>query len=752
MFKMKRIIGMVLTLAMVFSMVPTAVFAADTTEFIGLELRIPSVGHGESIADTAVTLKASTDAVSYAVTDQLDVKYEWYYAVRDLAYLPEEERDMYTEFSNEDDGAPYYICPVEADAKWDMNKTYLVKATVTAKAGAQFNETVYAEPVDVLMYGHNTNQVVLVSEIHPDESAMAIGQFDFICDQYGHVTITAPEQHYTYIYRVLDGRYDEMVFDMPVGKTLGSVSVNLSDYKELAGTLNIMNNPQIIVLKVKTYEWLSQATAAVHAYGMYTIPLALPTITVDRLEFGAAPFMIQVGSAIIGNYHSNIAQAEFKGWFTDMEGTVPATSEQNAFVVFTVRCSGLFADGLVATDFSLNCSDTSEAYSGVYMKELSPNEYQVSFSIPTDRINVTIKEVGAGGRVEFHDYPERDVISMMPLGDSYEKLSIDIWVQPGYYVQSIKINGEALDDNINPFAGSAPHQIPNNQDYYTGFRFVPSENTVIEVVFAPCDTIIIDYGYNQPVFTGSWADETKWHSTGAYYVSETYNTELCHIDAFQNPKMPDQSAYILNTKPDGTGMSAKIQGNHFIWEPTAEYANGVAETITLYVIMRCDSHNPEDWNYEAGYAATCTATGVKAHRYCDYCNTYEILTDNGYVFASADDIIIEKVPHAHTQYTDNGNGTHTVRCENCTDYYIEEHNHKDGICACGNRLYIPGDMNEDGSVDDADAIYLLYYTIFGDEDFPIYQPADLNGDGVVSDADAVHLLYYTIFPEDYPIN
>ena len=63
-----------------------------------------------------------------------------------------------------------------------------------------------------------------------------------------------------------------------------------------------------------------------------------------------------------------------------------------------------------------------------------------------------------------------------------------------------------------------------------------------------------------------------------------------------------------------------------------------------------------------------------------------------------------------------------------------------------------GDVNGDGEVTDADAVHLLYYTFFGDEEYPLNQPCDFNGDGEVTDADAVYLLYYTFFgAEEYPL-
>ena len=66
--------------------------------------------------------------------------------------------------------------------------------------------------------------------------------------------------------------------------------------------------------------------------------------------------------------------------------------------------------------------------------------------------------------------------------------------------------------------------------------------------------------------------------------------------------------------------------------------------------------------------------------------------------------------------------------------------------------YLRGDVNNDGEINDADATYLLRYTLFGDGRYPINQPGDMNGDGEINDADATYLLRFTLFgPGRYPL-
>ena len=65
---------------------------------------------------------------------------------------------------------------------------------------------------------------------------------------------------------------------------------------------------------------------------------------------------------------------------------------------------------------------------------------------------------------------------------------------------------------------------------------------------------------------------------------------------------------------------------------------------------------------------------------------------------------------------------------------------------------IAGDMDGSGRANADDAIYLLYNTIYGDDEYPLKRNGDINEDGSVNSDDAVYLLYNSIFgEEDFPI-
>lgn len=60
---------------------------------------------------------------------------------------------------------------------------------------------------------------------------------------------------------------------------------------------------------------------------------------------------------------------------------------------------------------------------------------------------------------------------------------------------------------------------------------------------------------------------------------------------------------------------------------------------------------------------------------------------------------------------------------------------------------ILGDMNGDGHVTDADAVYLKQNLAA----YPASGYADFDHDGKITDADAVYLLWHTLFPDRYPL-
>lgn len=99
-------------------------------------------------------------------------------------------------------------------------------------------------------------------------------------------------------------------------------------------------------------------------------------------------------------------------------------------------------------------------------------------------------------------------------------------------------------------------------------------------------------------------------------------------------------------------------------------------------------------------------------------------------------------------------GQAELKCDVVFDKLVVENNYAkqslDPVTASVAVTMPSGDMNSDGEVNDADALYLLRYTLFPSR-YPISIDGDVNNDGETNDADALYLLRYTLFPSRYPL-
>lgn len=751
--KMKRIAGLFLAIIMVLGTIPVY---ATNTEYTGVELRIQQVSPEMTPSDVEVSLKAATDEAGsmYSTPKSLTMSGKWYHAVYLDSDIPKDDSASYTAIQS--GVLTLYVKPMSDTEYFDITKDYLYVAEVATTGNAILAEDCIFTPGDNNLNNLTSTSATISVEINPVDDVASIQYIHFTCDEQGNINIKNRNDEWKYVYYTRDGSFDLSVTQGNVGKTIGVASINNAQYSEVASPITFTSGPQIIVAAVSELEWNHYETSAIYAYGIYTVPMGTPYIQVENLVFGKEPSITELGTVYNGKYSWDIAQASFIGWYLDKEGTIPATTEQNAYAIFNLRSYGLFKDDITASDFTLRTA--SSVHVGAHLlPKTESNAYKVAFLIPSDKISVSLQVIGEGANMFFlnEDFRENTTISLSPYRDgSYPWISVGFHVEPGYYIKSATINGQPYEGDSAGVSQNSSVVISNTTGHEGGLYDIEvTENTLITIETAPADIIVFDYGDLRPAYSGN---EELWHDDNKYYVSGAQNTQLCGVNTFN--QAPLYKTIMLNTKPDGSGIGipATIYNSHFFWSPIEANRNDTVEIITLYVITECYTHLPigvenSTWVQYDEKAPTCVEEGHKAYRRCTVCNIHEALDENGYYqFIAPPDLLLPITSHNHSIYTDNGDGTHTVKCATCDDFIIENHTFENGQCVCSKYDYIVGDIDGDGVISDADAIYLLYHTIFP-EDYLVNQPADFDKDGAISDADAIYLLYHTIFPEDYPL-
>lgn len=209
----------------------------------------------------------------------------------------------------------------------------------------------------------------------------------------------------------------------------------------------------------------------------------------------------------------------------------------------------------------------------------------------------------------------------------------------------------------------------------------------------------------------------------------------------------------------GESVSFQVQvGNYKVqfldWDGTVlsetRYSEG--ETVTEPAAPERPADETYTYTFEGWDkpVADCTEdavyTAVYTEQYIEY--TVEFRYADGTVISTAtyhygDDIVVPEAPRLpEGEDPEAGFRGWTPRVKACTGDAV--------YTAVFSSTVVIGDFDGDLELTDADAIYLLRYTLFA-EQYPIFQSGDIDGDGVTTDADAVYLLRHTLFPEEYPL-
>lgn len=166
----------------------------------------------------------------------------------------------------------------------------------------------------------------------------------------------------------------------------------------------------------------------------------------------------------------------------------------------------------------------------------------------------------------------------------------------------------------------------------------------------------------------------------------------------------------------------------------------VADDITEVTAIGCglfSSHVMRQFDTATGEALGHTHTFDSS---CDTtCNRCDFTREGGHQYST--DWIKDMDHHWH-------------ECSVCGEkadhgqHIISEED--DTLCTVCGKLYILGDLDQDFTVDEDDAIYLLQHVLLP-EFFPVAQAVDYTGDGQVNEDDAIYLLQHVLLPEFFPL-
>jgi hypothetical protein len=569
----------------------------------------------------------------------------------------------------------------------------------------------------------------------------------------------APGNVFAYI--TTTGAFSETLIADNHNVPVGTYTVDLHDFTLLDTNIkvNIQGKPHVQVIEISETEWNAKGNATILGYGHDIVEIAKPYIKLNTtFTFDSYIPSSAIGDNDIGLYSYDTARADFLNWYTDKEATSVAQTDVGSYAVFDLYSAGGFATEINPADMVLRTK--TDTYTGGHIISRSTNKMRVSFLIssitpePPMYPTMTAKSPVEGVKVlcapaGSYNWAESATAKRSPIDNSLMPITVCFQTEPGYEITKVIVNGEPRDD-IRPYGKNV---------YYPLSTTEPDEKTVnvtIEV-----DSVVTCEVRKTDKITIVYDEKCEARCPTTYYAPEGYGAQLCRRSDIYDVNTR-RYLYALNTKPDGTGYNVPRMDEVFVWGADAPGHNNLQyDEITLYAMVYCSGHYELNGSVAGTFTefaakeATCTTTGNIRYRTCSECGAYEYYNEGAqkWLICTYQDTIVPVKEHdCHfSAYDDN---THTKACRNCSFETIEDHNFVNGKCICGaidSAAYIVGDINSDGEVTDADATYLLYYTIFPD-DYPISQPADYDKDGTISDADANYLLYYTIFPDDYPLN
>ncbi len=279
------------------------------------------------------------------------------------------------------------------------------------------------------------------------------------------------------------------------------------------------------------------------------------------------------------------------------------------------------------------------------------------------------------------------------------------------------------------FIGQSSIIIGSSGTYKMNYSLTFSKTGIFELVFVQEET------GNRAIFTAEIMEHNyeftqKVQPTCAQDGYDIYKCQYCEVTEQRN-KVSGRSEHTWDNGTVTKQATCKEKG-------VKTYTCSVCGGTKTEDVVKLTTHTWDGGRVTKD--ATCKEEGVKTFT-CFVCGDAKT------------EVIAKLATHTYGNWVKIDDTNHKHSCSICGKEETANHiRGNNGACTgCGMQMYIPGDVDGNETITDADAVYLLYYTFLPDA-YPVNQDCDFNGDGVVTDQDAVYLLYYTFLPDQYPIS